>query len=848
MRRLVVLTAVAFAAAFPAAAHAARTDDFNKPVVMIPGPEQSDPSCKPFDDMAMHFAEYTTSVLGKKISFGGTTVQLGLYPGSSGCDDTLGAQRGESLDQLADRLAKWIEDKGKTVDVVAHGGAGLIVRDALERQPKLHVEDVVTLGTPHNGSEALAADCGSRPVCAELGKRSSLARNPQGAGGTDWSVIASEADTLVSVDSAVAMDAAHKTIYEVPTHDGLLTDTNDTQNAKIRYSHAGGGWTEWEAAPHVVDRVADDLIFGVGAASSACGLQATKPEVCGKTPVIFIPGFGASQLECTTVAGTSALWPAALTDGKKYPSLALGTDGSKPLNGTEPCAKTVKANGHVVESIHADSWAWLQRIAPGRAYEYGWDFRKGPDQALAGLDKLIDKVRAQHGASRVALVAHAEGGLVARWYIDDPAKAKKIARVADFGSPFWGAPQVWLTAAYDHLPPGFAALDENIDKNTLRTFTKNLTGLYYLLPPQAWFDGAPTVLQNWLEVDDKPVKSLQGVSDQLRAFGANASIATKVARNQQLHTVGFTRENGVDWRVFAGSGMPTLGHIRAYSGTDTVQYSWINGDGTVPLFSQRQSATVGTPQLGDKTPTYNFCGVAHSDELEDHAIQAAAAPFVADGADPIVDGTTLKQLPCQLSASEFKVTGNEDARSISLSQAATAGAASVRAHAAQAGPLTLAEAQARGLVQVVDDGVFVTNRPVVVHAEGTVQVTPITGDGRRGESRVYVGPADISVSGAQVEATVASRPADRTPPRTTAKRRGRKLVLTARDVSGVAVTLVKLGKARPRPYTRPIAVPRHATVRYWSVDTLGNREPARSISGDARRRSRPAGATPRRGS
>src|SRR4051794_34758449 len=166
MRRLAVPTAVALAAAFPAAAQA-RTDDFAKPVVMIPGPEQSDPSCKPFDEMAMHFEEYTTSALGKKISFAGSTVQLGLYAGSDGCDETLGAGRGESLDQLADRLAKWIETKDKTVDVVAHGGAGLIIRAALERSPKLKVEDVVTLGTPHNGSDALAADCGSRAVCSE---------------------------------------------------------------------------------------------------------------------------------------------------------------------------------------------------------------------------------------------------------------------------------------------------------------------------------------------------------------------------------------------------------------------------------------------------------------------------------------------------------------------------------------------------------------------------------------------------------------------------------------------------------------------------------------------------------
>jgi hypothetical protein len=50
--------------------------------------------------------------------------------------------------------------------------------------------------------------------------------------------------------------------------------------------------------------------------------------------------------------------------------------------------------------------------------------------------------------------------------------------------------------------------------------------------------------------------------------------------------------------------------------------------------------------------------------------------------------------------------------------------------------MTLSEAEARGLVQVAGDGVFVTNQPVVVHSTGRVQVTPITGDGKRGAGRV----------------------------------------------------------------------------------------------------------------
>jgi hypothetical protein len=36
--------------------------------------------------------------------------------------------------------------------------------------------------------------------------------------------------------------------------------------------------------------------------------------------------------------------------------------------------------------------------------------------------------------------------------------------------------------------------------------------------------------------------------------------------------------------------------------------------------------------------------------------------------------------------------------------------------------------------------------------------------------------------------------------------------------------MVQVGKSRPRPYTRTLKVGRRTTVRYWSIDTVGNAE------------------------
>jgi hypothetical protein len=148
--------------------------------------------------------------------------------------------------------------------------------------------------------------------------------------------------------------------------------------------------------------------------------------------------------------------------------------------------------------------------------------------------------------------------------------------------------------------------------------------------------------------------------------------------------------------------------------------------------------------------------------------------------------------------------------------------------------MTLQEAEDAGLVDVMNEPgqtlfVTTTRKPITVSVagRGTVQVTPITGEGKEGAARLYdITPAGIAINaqGALNASSAPSRAADRKAPRTTIKRRGGKLVAKASDASGVAVTLVQIGNRRPKRYTKPLRVSRRATVRYWSVDVWGNAE------------------------
>ena len=158
---------------------------------------------------------------------------VGYYRGDTGCDVNLAAAAradntiDTSIDQIArefaDMVATNFTSRGVNVAISAHSMGGMIVRRALHGVQDLHasfptqlrVSDVVTSGSPHNGA-AVAGVCGILPAgvvptqCSQLAPGSAflraLAHNPQATGGTDWTVVGSDCDLVVTGASAVALN------------------------------------------------------------------------------------------------------------------------------------------------------------------------------------------------------------------------------------------------------------------------------------------------------------------------------------------------------------------------------------------------------------------------------------------------------------------------------------------------------------------------------------------------------------------------------------------------------------------------------------------------------------------
>ena len=491
--------------------------------------------------------------------------------------------------------------------------------------------------------------------------------------------------------------------------------------------------------------------------------------VASESAIVFVHGFAGSKLFC----GDEELWPhIGLLDRPRLVDLRLDVDGVSNLD--DACAgptSTRFPNGELVHEvlgflgpIYRDTEAFLKRIAPASHTLYAWDWRKGPETAIAGLDLAVERARcggvlparastcAAPLVEKVTLMAHSMGGLVSRLYIDDAARARKIERLLTVGTPYWGAPKAIFPLAAGIEAPGLSSLDPFLDNAEFTDFARNLSGNYFLYPSDAYGPWFRALDQGSDPLDRAAL--LEYVDNDLLGNGALLEHALDVHADQ---LDGF-ETHGVDYQVMAGSGLETissvalqpfgLGAVRAVVGYE-------NGDGTVPLRSAVQGDP-GTPdRLGENVPIHYACGVSHVPLPGDPEVTDRIEGFLLRG-EPILEGPQ----PC--SAGGFEV------EYLLHPEAARAGNAAIAASsllaAGEGG--NLEEAELAGAIQLLDFGaqkLVVTDKSVPVELRFSapafdVQVTPLSG-GVKGIPQTF-GPfsGEVTVSaGEQVTVTGTER-------------------------------------------------------------------------------------------
>ena len=214
----------------------------------------------------------------------------------------------------------------------------------------------------------------------------------------------------------------------------------------------------------------------------------------GQPPVILIPGAFGSVLRDR--ASGRELWPVSdsklLLDDYEDLGLPINPVTLEPDPGQAEAHTVLRSGlgrdfyGSLVETLQRLGGYTRCRVedtpdsdAPCDMYVYVYDFRLDNVRAAAGLAALIERVRSEHGDPRlrVDVVAHSNGGLVARYFIRHGTRAlteastaaptyegaRAIRRLLLVGTPNLGTLQPVLSLlrgeeiGFRHIPPEVVA-------------------------------------------------------------------------------------------------------------------------------------------------------------------------------------------------------------------------------------------------------------------------------------------------------------------------------------------------------------------------------------------------------
>lgn len=270
--------AIAFVAAAPASAAPSRSDGTGSTVIFVHGFDPdgaANTNCESYwRDAISHFEAKGWN--SRKL------VTFGYYSEGDTCTHKYNGTRATSITTVAKALANRIytsyTSQGKKVDVVAHSMGGLVIRSALYHVNKgtsgfpsrLYVEDVVTLGTPHDGANKTQINlCKARfPIahkqCSQMHPDSTFLRSlpetpSRSQMGTDWTAMSSADDGTVGVGSGVGIRANHKTqyngsgLYEI-SHSGLKEVTGSNAYRARYYHKSTGSWSAWGDRPGPINK------------------------------------------------------------------------------------------------------------------------------------------------------------------------------------------------------------------------------------------------------------------------------------------------------------------------------------------------------------------------------------------------------------------------------------------------------------------------------------------------------------------------------------------------------------------------------------------------------------------
>ena len=364
--------------------------------------------------------------------------------------------------------------------------------------------------------------------------------------------------------------------------------------------------------------------------------------------ILFLPGLEASRLyrdePSVFVLGTSTnrLWePNRNNDVRK---LFLNTDGSS----IDP---TVYAGGPIskalgVKDIYGSFMDFLdglvQKGAVNEWRPFGYDWRE-PIQDVVNTDTVrattteslintVQELASRSKTGKVTLVAHSNGGLVAKYLVKTLAGMGKeglIDSVISVAVPYLGTPQAILGLLHGDNQSIFGGL--LLKKTVAKELGMNMSSTYSLIPSAAYFTKVfePTIA--YASATSVPAVTSAARQDSFINSRANAALMNAA---EILHGIldPFSWPASIARWAIVGWGNKTAKGI-VYSGPNNSKYTATTtsmGDGTVVAPSAAYNAGTTTSLDLTTISAAERRGIDHANILSASATQKAVEDVVTE--------------------------------------------------------------------------------------------------------------------------------------------------------------------------------------------------------------------------